>query len=76
MTFLMSRGTSKHVLFALGVDPTARDASKGESTDLASQATHPLQCRARLVAVDVPSLHKSSIAKPRKASSKCCRVCH
>ena len=66
MAFLTSRSASKHVLFALGVDPTARDASKGESSNLASQATHPLQCRARLVVIDVPSLHKSSIAKPRK----------
>ena len=26
-------------------------------------------------AVHVPSLHKSSITKPRKTSNKCCRVC-
>ena len=28
MTFLTSRSVSKHILFALGVDPTARDAVK------------------------------------------------
>ena len=27
--FLTSRSVSKHVLFALGVDPTARDAGEG-----------------------------------------------
>ena len=35
--FLMSK--SKHVLFALGVNPTARDASEGGGSDLVSQAT-------------------------------------
>ena len=34
----MSRSASKHVHFALGVDPTARDASEGGSSDLISQA--------------------------------------
>ena len=89
MVFLMSRSASKHVLFVLGVDPTARDASKGGGSDLVS--LRPSQCRARVVAIHVPSLiddivwtyciiyaslHKSSIAKPCKTSSKCCRVCH
>ena len=41
---------SKHVPFALGVDPTARDAGEGGGSDLVLQAVH------------VPSLHKSSIA--------------
>ena len=39
-----------------------------------SRKLRPSQCRARLVAVHVPLLHKSS--KPHKTSSKCCRVCH
>jgi len=34
MAFLMS----KHIIFALGVDPTARDAGKGGGSDLVSQA--------------------------------------
>ena len=40
MTFLTSRSVSKHILFALGVDPTARDAAgEGGGSDLVSQAT-------------------------------------
>ena len=39
MAFLTYRSASKHVLFALGVDPTARDASEGGGSDLVSQAT-------------------------------------
>ena len=39
MAFLTSRSVSKHVLFALGVDPTARDAGEGGGSDLVSQAT-------------------------------------
>ena len=39
MAFLTSRSASKHVLFALGVDPAARDAGEGGGTDLVSQAT-------------------------------------
>ena len=40
MAFLTSRSASKHVLFALGVDPTARDAAgEGEGSDLLLQAT-------------------------------------
>ena len=54
MAFLVSSSASKHVLFALGVDPTARDTSEGESSDLAS----PSQCCARLVAAHVSLLHK------------------
>ena len=34
-----SRSASKHVLFALGVDLTARDACEGRGFDLVSQAT-------------------------------------
>ena len=30
---------SKHVLFALGVDPTARDTGEGGGSDLVSQDT-------------------------------------
>ena len=37
MAFLTSRNASKDVLFALGVDPTARDADEGGSSNLASQ---------------------------------------
>ena len=55
MAFLTSRSASKHIIFALGVDPIA-------SSDLrVSQAT-PLQCHARQVSVHVPLLHKLSIA--------------
>ena len=35
----MFMSASKHVLFALGVDPTARDAGEGGGSDLVSQAT-------------------------------------
>ena len=38
-TFLTSGSVSKHILFALGVDPTARDAGEGGGSDLVSQAT-------------------------------------
>ena len=34
VAFLTSRGVIKHVLFALGVDPTARDAGEGGGSDL------------------------------------------
>ena len=73
MAFLTFKSASKHILFALGVNPTARDAGEGGGSDLVSQAT---PCRARLIAIHVPSLHKFSITKPRKTSSKRCRVCH
>ena len=75
MVFLKSRSVSKQVLFALGVDRTARDAVKAR-VPTQSRKLRPSQCHARLVSVHVPSLHKSSIIKLRKASSKCCRVCH
>ena len=39
MAFLTSRSASKHDIFALGVDPTARDAGKGGGSDLVSQTT-------------------------------------
>ena len=39
MAFLTSRSVSKHVLFALGVDPTARDTDEGGGSDLVLQAT-------------------------------------
>ena len=39
MAFLTSRSASKHVLFALGVDPTARDAGEPVGSELVSQAT-------------------------------------
>ena len=38
-TFLTSRSASKHVLFAIGVDPTARDMGEGGGSNLVSQAT-------------------------------------
>ena len=38
MVFLTSRSASKHV-FALGVDPAARDAGEGRGSDLVLQAT-------------------------------------
>ena len=37
MVFLTSISASKHFLFALGVDPTARDAGEGGGSDLVSQ---------------------------------------
>ena len=73
MAFLTFMSASKHVLFALSVDPTARDAGKGGGSDLVSQAT-PFAVSCRLVAIHVPLLHKSSIVKPRETSRKCCRV--
>ena len=39
MAFLTSRNASKHILFALGVDPTARDTGEGGGSDLVLQAT-------------------------------------
>ena len=39
MAFLTSKSASKHVLFALGVHPTARDPGEGEGSNLVSQAT-------------------------------------
>ena len=39
MAFLTSRSARKHVLLALGVDPTARDAGEGGGSDPVSQAT-------------------------------------
>ena len=73
VAFLTFMSASKHILFALGVDPTARDAGEGGGSDLVLQAT-PFAVLCGLVAVHVPSLHidKSSIAKSRKTSSKCC----
>ena len=47
-------------LLLLGVNPTARDAGEGGGSDLVSQAT-PFAVSCRLVAVHIPSLHKSSI---------------
>ena len=42
--FLTSRSVSKHVLlFALGVDPTAKDAGEGGVPTLFHKL-HPLQC--------------------------------
>ena len=52
---------SKHIPFALGVDPTARDAGEGGDSDLDSQAT-PFAVLYVLVAIHVSSLHKPSIA--------------
>ena len=61
VVFLTFRSMSKHVPFALGVDPTARDAGEGGGSDLVLQAT-PFAVLCGLVAIHVPSLHKSSIA--------------
>ena len=75
VAFLTFRSARKQVSFALGVDPTARDAGEDRGSDLVSQAT-PFAVSCELVAVHVPSLHTSSIAKLHKTSSKWCRVCH
>ena len=56
--FLTSRSASKQVLFALGVDPTARDAGENGGSDLVSQAT-PFAVHGQLVFVRVPSPHKT-----------------
>ena len=56
--FLTSRSASKRVLFALGVDPTARDTGESGGSDLVSQAM-PLAVHGRLVSVSVPSPHKT-----------------
>ena len=70
MVFLTSRSASKHDIFALGVDPTARDT--GFQPSLTNYAIRS----ARLVASRPCSLATQvySIAKHRKTSSKCCRV--
>ena len=39
MVFLTSRSVSKHILFAVGVDPATRDSSEGRGSNLISQAT-------------------------------------
>ena len=57
MAFLTSRSVSKRILFALGVDPTARDAGEGGGSDLVSQNMPFAVSCARLVAVHVLSLH-------------------
>ena len=66
MAFLTSRRANKHFYFALGVDPTARNAGEGGgNSDLVSQAT-PFAVSRDTSNRHVPSLHKFSIAKPRK----------
>ena len=75
LAFLTFMSASEHVLFDLGVDPTARDTGEGRGSDLVTQVM-PFAVSCGLVAVHVPSLHKSNIIKPRKTSSKCYRVCH
>ena len=50
VAFLTFRSVSKHVPFALGVDPTARDAGEGGGSDLVSQAT-PFAVLCGLVAI-------------------------
>ena len=68
-----------NTFFVLSANHRARDALKVEvhrGSDLVLQATPFAVSRARLVPIRAPSLRKSSIAKPRKTSSKCCRVCH
>ena len=32
--YMMSRSASKHVIFALGIDPTGKDAGEGRGFDL------------------------------------------
>ena len=39
VAFLTFRSASKHILFALGVDPTARDTGEGGGSDLVPHAT-------------------------------------
>ena len=56
VAFLTFRSASKHVLFAIGVNPTARDTSEGGGSNLVSQAT-PFAVSCRLVAIHVPLLH-------------------
>ena len=48
MAFLTSRSASKHDIFALGVDPTARDAGKGGGSDLVSQGSCSVQGESRI----------------------------
>ena len=71
MAFLTSRNATKHILWALGVDRTARNTMKVKFTGVPTQSCklHPSQCRVRLVSIHVPSLHRSS--KPRNTLSKC-----
>ena len=55
MAFLMSKSASKQVLFALGVDRTARNAMKARVPKLVSQATpFAMSCET--------SIHPCSIA--------------
>ena len=50
---------SKHIVFALGVNPTARDAMKARVPTSKSRKLHSSRCHAKLVSIHVPSLHKS-----------------
>ena len=43
MVFLTSRSASKRVLFALGVDPTARDAGEGDLVSQTSLTSYALR---------------------------------
>ena len=75
IAFLTSRYASKHVLFALGVNPTAtcRYAGEGGGSDLVLQAmpfTVLYEASSRL-----PSLNKCTITS-QDVKKKCCRVCH
>ena len=64
MAFLTSRSMSKHVLSALGVDLTARDTVKAGVLTSECRKLYLSQCRARLVSIHVPLLHKFSIQLP------------
>ena len=75
MVFLMFMSASKHVLFALGVDPTAKDAMKGFRFRV-SQATYfAVSCETSIRPCFL--LHQQVFyGQPCKVSSKYCRVCH
>ena len=53
VAFLTFMSASKHVLFVLGVNLTARNAGEGGGSDLVSQAT-PFAVSCGLVAIHVP----------------------
>ena len=75
MVFLTSSNASKHVLLSLMpiVQPGTpwRRNSPGFRPSLASCILHSVPCE-----TNICPCFLSSIAKRRKMSSKCCRVCH
>ena len=59
----MFRSASKHVHFALGVDPTARDAVKGGGSDLMSLASYALHSVLSTCSTDLYAFSSNQVRK-------------